>query len=119
MTIKLSRLTTRTMTGNVVHGYTSKVNILHYPQLVGCIIMRWTSLGSINMRSQHDYYKKIIRFMEERNAYISPLKTREIADGCEMSVYLALYYLKKLNRHRMVEPDRSGKGSAICWHLVN
>ncbi|MDF1128191.1 FaeA/PapI family transcriptional regulator [Escherichia coli] len=71
------------------------------------------------MRSQHDSYEKIIHFMEERNASVSPLKTREIADGCEMSVYLALYYLRELNRHHIVEPDRSGKGSAIYWHLVN
>lgn len=57
--------------------------------------------------------------MEERNASVSPLKTREIADGCEMSVYLALYYLRELNRQHIVEPDRSGKGSAIYWHLVD
>ena len=71
------------------------------------------------MRSQPDCYEKIIRFMEERNASVSPLKTREIADGCEMSVYLALYYLRELHRQHMVEPDRSGKGSAIRWHIVN
>ncbi|WP_329812968.1 FaeA/PapI family transcriptional regulator, partial [Escherichia coli] len=59
------------------------------------------------MRSQPDCYEKIIRFMEERNASVSPLKTREIADGCEMSVYLALYYLRELNRQHIVEPDRS------------
>ena len=63
------------------------------------------------MHSRCDVYDKIIRFMEERNASVSPLKTREIADGCEMSVYLALYYLRELNRQHIVEPDRSGKGS--------
>ncbi|EEZ5762548.1 hypothetical protein JW634_001883 [Escherichia coli] len=68
---------------------------------------------------QFDTYEKIIRFMEEQNASITPLKTREIADGCEMSVYLALYYLRELNRQHIVEPDRSGKGSAVYWHLVN
>ena len=36
------------------------------------------------MRSPPDCYEKIIRFMEERNASVSPLKTREIADGCEL-----------------------------------
>lgn len=71
------------------------------------------------MHSRCDVYDKIIRFMEEQNASVSPLKTREIADGCEMSVYLALYYLRELNRQHIVEPDRSGKGSAIYWHLVN
>ncbi|EAC1360331.1 FaeA/PapI family transcriptional regulator [Escherichia coli] len=71
------------------------------------------------MQSRYDIYDKIIRFMEERNATVSPLKTREIADGCEMSVYLALYYLRELNRQHIVEPGRSGKGSAIYWHLVN
>ncbi|MCX2092455.1 FaeA/PapI family transcriptional regulator, partial [Escherichia marmotae] len=54
------------------------------------------------MHSQSDCYEKIIRFMEERNASVSPLKTREIADGCEMSVYLALYYLRELNRQHIV-----------------
>lgn len=72
----------------------------------------------MNMRSQPDCYEKIIRFMEGRNASVSPLKTREIADGCEMSVYLALYYLREHRQH-IVEPDRSGKGSTIYWHLVN
>lgn len=57
--------------------------------------------------------------MEDHNASISPLKTREIADGCEISVYLALYYLRELSRQNIVEPDRSGKGSAIYWYLVN
>ena len=71
------------------------------------------------MQSRYDMYDKIICFMEERNATVSPLKTREIADGCEMSVYLALYYLRELNQQHIVEPDRSGKGSAIYWHLVN
>lgn len=79
------------------------------------IVMRLLSY----MYSRCDVYDKIIRFMEERSASVSPLKTREIADGCEMSVYLALYYLRELNRQHIVEPDRSGKGSAIYWHLVN
>lgn len=57
--------------------------------------------------------------MEECNATVSPLKTREIADSCEMSVYLALYYLRELHRQHIVEPDRSGKGSAIYWYLVD
>ncbi|CAD5882617.1 F1C and S fimbrial switch regulatory protein [Escherichia coli] len=71
------------------------------------------------MRSQSDFYDKIIRFMDDRNASVSPLKTREIADGCELSVYLARYYLRELNRQHIVEPDRSGKGSAIYWYLVD
>lgn len=71
------------------------------------------------MHLQHDCYDKIIRFMKERNAFVSPLKTREIADGCEMSIYLVLYYLRELNQQHIVEPDRSGKGSAIYWYLVN
>lgn len=66
-----------------------------------------------------DNYEASIHFMEERNASVSPLKTCEIADGCEMSVYLARYYLRELNRQHIVELDRSGKGSAIYWHLVN
>ncbi|EIE3257557.1 hypothetical protein LDH75_005100 [Escherichia coli] len=71
------------------------------------------------MSSQHSCYEDILRFMEERNASVSPLKTREIANGCDMSVYLARYYLRELNRQHIVEPDRSGKGSAIYWYLVN
>lgn len=71
------------------------------------------------MSDRNNHYEQVVCFMEERNASVSPLKTREIADGCEISVYLALYYLKELNRHHVVEPDRSGKGSAIYWYLVN
>ncbi|HAO6705537.1 TPA: hypothetical protein IQM31_002581 [Escherichia coli] len=68
---------------------------------------------------QFNIYEEIIRFMEESNAYASPLKTREIADGCSLSVYSARYYLQELNRQHIVEPVRSGKGSAIYWYLVN
>ncbi|EFB4675777.1 hypothetical protein M9N92_002276 [Escherichia coli] len=71
------------------------------------------------MSSQHSCYEDILRFMEQHNASVSPLKTREIANGCDMSVYLARYYLRELNRQHIVEPDRSGKGSAIYWYLVN
>ncbi len=41
---------------------------------------------------------KSFRFMDEHNATVSPLKTLEIADGCEMSVYRTLYYHRELNR---------------------
>ncbi|MCZ9235948.1 hypothetical protein OM297_23235 [Escherichia albertii] len=56
--------------------------------------------------------------MRECNEYISPLKTREIVDGCGISVYLALYYLRKLNRLCMVKSDRNDKGSAIFWSTL-
>ncbi|EFO2360613.1 hypothetical protein KP831_003738 [Escherichia coli] len=69
------------------------------------------------MRSQPDCYEKIIRFMEEQNASITPLKTREIADGCAMSVYAARYYLQKLSKLHVVGSDRVGKGSAVRWYL--
>ncbi|EEU9598332.1 FaeA/PapI family transcriptional regulator [Escherichia albertii] len=71
------------------------------------------------MGPSEDKCGDIIRFMQKNNASLVPLKTRDIADGCEMSVYLALYYLRELNRQHIVEPDRSGKGSAIYWYLVN
>lgn len=51
--------------------------------------------------------------MRECNEYISPLKTREIADSCGISVYLTLYYLRKLNRLCMVKPVRNDTGIAI------
>ncbi|HEI6730777.1 TPA: hypothetical protein SK272_004240 [Yersinia enterocolitica] len=68
------------------------------------------------MKGRHE---QIIGFMKERNASIMPLKTREIADGCNMTVYMALNYLRELNRQHIVKPDRSGKGCAIYWHLVS
>ncbi|EDI3986700.1 FaeA/PapI family transcriptional regulator [Salmonella enterica] len=71
------------------------------------------------MQLRYDMYDKIISFMEERNASVSPLKTREIADGCEISIYQALYYLRELTRQYIVEPDRSGNGRATYWYLVN
>ncbi|WP_218077331.1 FaeA/PapI family transcriptional regulator, partial [Escherichia coli] len=46
-----------------------------------------------------------------------PLKTREIADGCNMSVYAARYYLQELSKLYLVEPERSGRGKSIRWYL--
>lgn len=66
-----------------------------------------------------DKYEYVITFMKKHNASVKPLKTREIADGCNMTVYMALNYLRELSRQGIVEPDRSGKGSAIYWYLVN
>lgn len=66
-----------------------------------------------------DKYEQVINFMKERNASTVPLKTREIADGCNMTVYMARGYLRGLNHQHVVEPDRSGKGSAIYWYLVS
>jgi len=66
-----------------------------------------------------DKYEHVIIFMKKHNASVKPLKTREIADGCNMTVYMALNYLRELSRQDIVEPDRSGKGSAIYWYLVN
>lgn len=71
------------------------------------------------MTLKYNAFEKIIFFMERRNAASIPLKTRKIADGCEMSVYQALYYLRELNRLHIVESDRSGKGGAIYWYLVS
>ncbi|MEK8817535.1 FaeA/PapI family transcriptional regulator [Escherichia coli] len=36
--------------------------------------------------------------MEVRNTFVSPLKTSRIADVCEMSIYLAIYYLYELSQ---------------------
>ncbi|HAM3643317.1 TPA: hypothetical protein IBK98_005167 [Escherichia coli] len=57
--------------------------------------------------------------MRERNASTVPLKTRKIADSCNMTVYMARGYLRGLNHQHIVKPDRSGKGSAIYRYLVS
>ncbi len=57
--------------------------------------------------------------MREHNASIAPVKTRAIADGCEISVYMALNYLRELHRLNIVEPNSCGKGKAIYWYLVD
>lgn len=62
------------------------------------------------MSSSKDSYEKIVRFMKESDASLIPLKTRDIADGCGISAYAALYYLRKLNQRHIVEPDRNGEG---------
>lgn len=41
-------------------------------------------------------YEQIPRFMAGNNAAVYPMTTREIADGCGMSVYAARYYLQEL-----------------------
>ncbi|WP_244259631.1 FaeA/PapI family transcriptional regulator [Escherichia albertii] len=71
------------------------------------------------MSSSEDNCEKIVRFMKECNASLIPLKTKDVADGCGISVYAALYYLRKLNQQNIVEPDRNGKGMTIYWCLVN
>ncbi|WP_097469897.1 FaeA/PapI family transcriptional regulator [Escherichia coli] len=71
------------------------------------------------MRNKNDYYQEIVCFMREHNASIAPVKTRAIADGCEISVYMALNYLRELHRLNIVEPNSCGKGKAIYWYLVD
>lgn len=66
-----------------------------------------------------DKCEHVIGFMKMHNASVRPLKTREIAEGCNMTVYMALNYLLDLERLGIVEPDRRGKGRAIYWYLVN
>ena len=66
------------------------------------------------MHLKYDGCEVIIKFMAECD---TPLTTRQIADGCAMSVYAARYYLQKLSKLHVVGSDRVGKGSAVRWYL--
>lgn len=72
----------------------------------------------MNMCSQPDCYEKIIRFMEERNASVSPLKTREIADAAGLTRYQTREYLAVLQSSGVVEKVNFGKGGAGQWRLL-
>lgn len=65
-----------------------------------------------------DIYDAILRYMSEKNATVRPLKTREIADGINMSVYSARHYLRELSDRNLVEADGKGKGQVIRWYLI-
>ncbi|MEC5283315.1 FaeA/PapI family transcriptional regulator [Escherichia coli] len=42
-----------------------------------------------------------------------PLKTRAIAEECKISIYMALNYMRGLERQRKVTPDSRGKGRQL------
>ncbi|EOA4301694.1 FaeA/PapI family transcriptional regulator, partial [Escherichia coli] len=64
------------------------------------------------MSSQPDLYEIIIKYMTAHNALLSPLTTREIADGCGISVYVALHYLQMLSIQNIVEFVRTRR---VSW----
>ncbi|ECB2662559.1 TPA: hypothetical protein JLO16_004752 [Escherichia coli] len=67
------------------------------------------------MNLQPDLYEVIIKYMTEHNTLLSPLTTREIADGCGISVYVARYYLQMLSMQNIVEFVWTKSGGQ--WYL--
>lgn len=65
-----------------------------------------------------DMYDTILIYMNENKATVRPLKTREIADGINVSVYAARHYLRELSDRNLVEADGEGKGHIIRWYLI-
>ena len=66
----------------------------------------------------NDLIRKILVYMRESGANITPLKTRDIADAMNMDIYRARYYLYKLQFLAFVESDGTGKGRSIRWRLI-
>ncbi len=62
-------------------------------------------------------HEQIPRFMAGNNAAVYPMTTREIADGCGMSVYAARYYLQELSRRHIVVAECPCKGRPTRWLL--
>ncbi|MGG5415587.1 FaeA/PapI family transcriptional regulator [Edwardsiella tarda] len=65
----------------------------------------------------HDMANKILFLMKEKHAHVSPLKTRDIANGIGVTIYCATYYLKKLSHQGFVTPEQHVKGKATRWYL--
>nr|WP_254888698.1 FaeA/PapI family transcriptional regulator [Salmonella enterica] len=63
-------------------------------------------------------YDAILHYMSKKNATVRPLKTREIADSINVSVYAARHYLRELSDRNLVEADGEGKGQVIRWYLI-
>ncbi|WP_432774015.1 FaeA/PapI family transcriptional regulator [Edwardsiella anguillarum] len=55
--------------------------------------------------------------MKEKHAHVSPLKTRDIANGIGVTIYCATYYLKKPSHQGFVTPEHHVKGKATRWYL--
>ncbi|HAV9304580.1 hypothetical protein GP721_22815 [Enterobacteriaceae bacterium TzEc077] len=70
-------------------------------------------------KCRHISFRKVLlsHRSSHRLSSLFPLKTREIADGCNMSVYAARYYLQELSKLYLVESERSGRGKSIRWYL--
>lgn len=57
--------------------------------------------------------------MKCNGATHEPLKTRDIANGCELSIHLTCQCLWELGRQYIVESGNYGKGYATYWYLVD
>ncbi|HAW1411673.1 TPA: hypothetical protein JLM45_004798 [Escherichia coli] len=71
------------------------------------------------MNSSDDVYERIINFMKINGAVHEPLKTRDIAGGCKLSINSTRCYLQELECQYIVEASNYSKGHAIYWYLVN
>lgn len=60
----------------------------------------------------------IVSFLLNRKKHTdSPVKTREIADAIDLTIYQARQQMEYLNQFGVVERVTSGKGRATLWRL--
>ena len=64
-------------------------------------------------KRKNNHCQHIHSFMKEHNASVMPLKTRAIAEECKIFIYMALNYMRGLERQRKVTPDSRGKGRQL------
>ncbi|HBR2043242.1 TPA: hypothetical protein L9M98_004686 [Klebsiella pneumoniae] len=65
-------------------------------------------------------YLKILKiFANKKSEKIYHLRTRDIADAAELTIYQARQRLEYLNGIGMVESVASGKGKSTIWKLIN
>ncbi|ECG8516353.1 regulator [Salmonella enterica subsp. salamae] len=65
-------------------------------------------------------YVKIMRYLlKKRGRDPQPVKTREIADAAELSIYQARQHLEYLSAAGIVCRISSGRGKSSLWHLIS
>lgn len=63
-------------------------------------------------------YNELILFMQEQEAVLKEVKTRDIADYLGTSVYVALHCLRELEYRGWVIREGTGRGKPARWRLV-
>ncbi|MGP3592743.1 FaeA/PapI family transcriptional regulator [Vagococcus sp. WN89Y] len=65
-------------------------------------------------------YIKIIQYLlKQKGVNMLQIKTRDVADAVELTIYQARQYLIHLNKAGVVERVTQGRGRSTLWQLIS
>lgn len=65
-------------------------------------------------------YIKIIQYLlKQKGVNMLQIKTRDVADAVELTIYQARQHLIHLNKAGIVERVTQGRGRSTLWQLIN